>query len=95
MNILPCPFCGEVEWKPEVYAKTNQRGKETGFYSVRCNECGCDPGGHVYTEAEAIKFWNTRATFSGTQEAHTGFEIARKTMIKILETLEAPMKGNV
>lgn len=94
MNILPCPFCGEkVEDKPEIYARTNQRGNETGFYSVRCNECGCDPGGHVYNAIAAVKYWNTRAKFSGTQEAHTGFEIARKTMIKILESLEAPIKG--
>ena len=50
--LKPCPFCGGI-------AETNVYGA-TGEWTVKC-PCGAEMNRLVYTEAEAIEAWNTRA----------------------------------
>ena len=51
-TLKPCPFCGGE-------AETNVYGA-TGEWTVNC-PCGAEMNRRVYTEAEAIEAWNTRA----------------------------------
>lgn len=52
-ELLPCWSCGGEEAETHVYGATGQ-------WTVKC-PCGAEMNRLVYTEAEAIEAWNTRA----------------------------------
>jgi len=51
-GLLPCPFCGGT---PEMYEELD----DLGDFRVQC-DCGATCGGLVYSEKEAVEYWNRR-----------------------------------
>lgn len=56
-TLKPCPFCGG-----EVFMSVSDYG-DTHYWRVHCNggKCPFYVSAVFYTEAEAVKAWNTRA----------------------------------
>ena len=56
-ELIPCPFCGSD--KPSCEDIETRHGT---LWYVFCIKCGAS-GGHRHTVEEAIKAWNTRASY--------------------------------
>jgi Lar family restriction alleviation protein len=52
-ELKPCPFCGSIEYQPEVM---QERG---GTFYVECGWCGAQTTDDS-SENEAANYWNTR-----------------------------------
>jgi hypothetical protein len=85
-GILPCPFCGSFH--PE---KQNFLAKVTdkqGWKSISCSGCGCNPSTAVHSWEAAIAQWNSRISFSDTDEFLRGVEWYKRYLMDIIIGVE-------
>ena len=85
--LSPCPFCGnDAEAKPAVsYIKVSY--SPDVHFTVQCTNCGCEPDHCLKTPEEAISFWNKRSIMPKSDEALTGFEIAKSKIIALIKLM--------
>lgn len=84
-KILPCPFCGEFNIDKQNYLAWVEEGESlTGWKSINCDGCGCNPNFCVRTREEAIRLWNSRVTFSEENEFQAGIEYCKRWLIDLM-----------
>ena len=96
-ELLPCPFCPEKEAKdarPMVLSGKKKHFDDIHF-TVQCTNCGCEPDFCVETEEEAINHWNTREILPDTDAAITGFNIAKKRIIEMINMLHCKKQEEI
>lgn len=82
-GILPCPFCGNFSKKKQNHlAKLTDK---SGFVSIHCDGCGCNPNFCVTSFEEAIKKWNSRVDYSEDSQFLAGAEYFRRFVMDYLE----------
>jgi len=72
-GLLPCPFCGGT---PEMYEELD----DLGDFRVQC-DCGATCGGLVYSEKEAVEYWNRRVRLVVSPSLVSDVEAVVKTKI--------------
>ena len=82
-GILPCPFCGEFEEEKQNFlAKVINK---QGWYSIRCDGCGCNPSFVVHTWEECVRLWNSRVDFGSSNEFFRGIEAYKRHLLDMIK----------
>ena len=83
---LDCPFCADKENRPMLCFHRFANFSDVHF-TVSCTGCGCEPDFCVENPEQAISLWNTRANVGKNTSSVSGFELAKKEILKLINEL--------
>lgn len=80
-ELLPCPFCGDEEYKPFI-------DQDDYAFVVRCGNCSATAESFANDQKAAIEAWNQRSKFTETDQYKKGFLDAKDLIVNFIEKLK-------